>query len=140
MKSKAPLALIELVIMLLIFSLAAALCLQAFSMADRISRQSEVRDNAALQAQNAAEILKHCGGDFALAAASYGGSWDGTHWQIHYDADWKITASPDTYTLTAAPEDTENALLGRTHLILRSTADHAEIFRLSAAWQKEGKA
>ena len=39
MRSKAPLALMEQMVMVLVFALAAALCLQAFALADRISRQ-----------------------------------------------------------------------------------------------------
>ena len=38
MRSKAPLALMEQMVMVLVFALAAALCLQAFALADRISR------------------------------------------------------------------------------------------------------
>ena len=40
MKSKAPLALMEQMVMLLVFALAAALCLQAFVQSDRLSRES----------------------------------------------------------------------------------------------------
>ena len=40
MKSRAPLALMEQMVMLLVFALAAALCLQAFVRSDNISRQS----------------------------------------------------------------------------------------------------
>ena len=47
MKSKAPLALMEQIVMLLVFALAAALCLQAFVKSDQISRESQARSNAA---------------------------------------------------------------------------------------------
>ena len=46
MRSKAPLALMEQMVMVLVFALAAALCLQAFALADRISRQNAERDQA----------------------------------------------------------------------------------------------
>ena len=52
MTNKAPLALIEQTVMLLIFSVAAALCLQAFAWANRISCENAARDEAVLQAQN----------------------------------------------------------------------------------------
>ena len=39
MRSKAPLALVEQTLMILVFALAAALCLQAFVRADRLSRE-----------------------------------------------------------------------------------------------------
>ena len=41
MKSRAPLALMEQTVMVLVFALAAALCLRAFVLADGISRQVE---------------------------------------------------------------------------------------------------
>ena len=44
MKSKAPLMLMEQMIMLLVFALAAALCLQAFVKSEQLSSRSENRD------------------------------------------------------------------------------------------------
>ena len=58
MKSKATLVLMEQLVMLLVFALAAALCLNVFARADEISKQTARRDEAVLIAQNAAEILK----------------------------------------------------------------------------------
>ena len=51
MRSKTPLALMEQVIMVLVFALAAALCLRAFVLSDRISRDCEERDRAIMAAQ-----------------------------------------------------------------------------------------
>ncbi len=73
MRSKTPLALMELVIMILIFSLAAALCLKAFLWSDSLSAASETRDKAVIQVQTAAETIKACSGDFAEAASILGG-------------------------------------------------------------------
>ena len=77
MKSRAPLALMEQMVMLLVFALAAALCLQAFVRSDNISRQSEARDRAAMLVQSAAEAIQSYGGDacdaFAGAAELLGG-------------------------------------------------------------------
>lgn len=58
MKNKASLVLMEQLLMVLVFALAAALCLQAFAGADTISRQTQRQDEAVLIAQNAAELLK----------------------------------------------------------------------------------
>lgn len=72
MRSKAPLVLIEQMIMLLVFALAAALCLQAFVKADGISMQGENRSYAVVAAQNAAEVIRHSGGsmEHALSKAA----------------------------------------------------------------------
>ena len=69
MRNKAPLALMELVIMILIFALAAALCLQAFQWASEQSQQIALRDDAVLAVQNMAEALKASGGDAGAADA-----------------------------------------------------------------------
>lgn len=53
--------LMEQLIMILVFALAAALCLQVFAKADTIARQTACRDEAVQMAQNAAELLKHTG-------------------------------------------------------------------------------
>jgi len=74
MRSKAPLAMLEQLVMLLVFALAAALCLQAFVLADRISKDSALYDHAVLDVQQAAEAVKHCGGDLQQAQQLLGGS------------------------------------------------------------------
>ena len=58
MRSKASLFLMEQLVMVLVFALAAALCLNAFVQAQRISDAAAWQDEAALTAQNAAELLK----------------------------------------------------------------------------------
>ena len=60
MRNKAPLALMEQLVMLLVFALAAALCLQVFVLSDQLSRRCEERDRVVVVAQNAAEIMKSC--------------------------------------------------------------------------------
>ena len=60
MRSKAPLVLMEQLVMVLVFALAAALCVQVFVLSDQTSRSHEARDRAVVAAQNAAENLKGC--------------------------------------------------------------------------------
>lgn len=90
MRSKAPLAMMEQLVMVLVFALAAALCLQVFVLSDKTSRRNEARDRAVLEAQNTAEELKSLRGDFAQAAELYGGAFDGQTWGRSYDADWTV--------------------------------------------------
>ena len=58
MKNKTSLLLMEQLVMILVFALCAALCLQCFVAADRISGETGLRDDAVLLAQNTAEALK----------------------------------------------------------------------------------
>ena len=109
MKSRAPLALMEQMVMLLVFALAAALCLQAFVKSDQISLKSETRSNAALAAQNTAEIIRHSGGTLEHAltetAERQGGRYleedaaTGGKLIISYDEEWK-PAEEGIYFLT----------------------------------------
>ena len=52
MKNKTSLAMMELLVMVLVFALAAALCLGIFAKTDKMSQQTELRDGAVLMAQN----------------------------------------------------------------------------------------
>ena len=61
MRTKSPLALMEQLVMVLVFALAAALCLQVFVLADKTSRHNADVDNAVLLAQNTA-IRRRRGG------------------------------------------------------------------------------
>lgn len=61
MKHKASLLLMEQLVMILVFALAAALCLQVFARAEGISQETARRDEAVVLAQNAAELLKATG-------------------------------------------------------------------------------
>lgn len=60
MKNKTSLMLMELLIMVLIFALAGAICLRVFARSQAISVQTQHRSQAVLAAQNAAETVKAC--------------------------------------------------------------------------------
>ena len=85
MNSKSTLVLMEQLVMILVFALAAALCLKAFVWADRASRDNELRTQAVFLAQNAAETVKACRGDFDTAAGLLDGQFLGDTLQIRYD-------------------------------------------------------
>ena len=69
MRSKASLQLMELLVMILVFALAAALCLQVFAKANEISQETARYDQAVILAKNAAEVLKATCGDAKAAQA-----------------------------------------------------------------------
>ena len=136
MKSKAPLALMEQLVMLLVFALAAALCLQVFVLSDRMSQRGEARDHAVIQVQNAAETIKNCGGDLEKCAELLGGTCDETVWQIGYDAGWKqVTAGESAYLVRTELTESGDPLLGMAE-ISAGTADGDVLFAVTAAWQE----
>ena len=75
MKNRTSLLLMEQLVMVLVFALAAAVCLLIFAQARNLSREAASTDEAVILAQNAAEVLKATGGDQktaqALAEAPY---------------------------------------------------------------------
>lgn len=69
MKTRAVLPLMEILVMVLVFSLAAAWCLQVFSRSVKISEDTARLDEAVALARNGAEILKSRGQDWELQLA-----------------------------------------------------------------------
>lgn len=109
MKSKAPLALMEQMVMLLVFAFAAALCMQAFVKSDEISLKSSAKSNAALAAQNTAEAIRHSGGSLENALTGAADMLGGKYGDlaspegllsIDYDEDWNVTENSGRYFLT----------------------------------------
>ena len=122
--------------MVLVFALAAALCLRAFVLADGISRRVEATDRAVLWAESAADTLKARDGDLAQAAAELGGNLDGQRWIIPLDETWQETAGESTYTLTAQPIQSGQPLLGRAQIdVAQKNGD--SLFSLEVCWQEE---
>lgn len=142
MKDRTPLVLSEMAVMLLIFALAAALCLQCFAWADRESRRTQAESMACNEAANACEVLKACRGDYAAAAAFYGGEAVDGGWVVYYDESFHMIPSGEGCAyLMAAAEAPDEALplLGKAEVCF-NTAEGEQLFALTAGWQKEGMA
>lgn len=135
MKRKASLALMEQVIMLLVFALAAALCLQAFLWADNRSLEITHRDRALIELQSAAEVLKQHNGDFSAAAASHGGSVETGLWTLTYNDDWIPSDSDTTFYMRATPESLETDYLGGATLEITQD-DGSSLASLTVYWQE----
>ena len=135
MKSKAPLVLMEQLVMVLVFALSAAVCLQVFALSGGLSRTCEARDRAAVIAQNAAEALKACGGDYGEAAQRLGGRWDGQTWTVGFAAHWDRTEGEAVYCLSVTPGESGQKLLGMAEIAVYD-GDEGELFSLYTAWQE----
>lgn len=95
MKHRASLSLLEQVLMLLVFAVAAVVCLQAFVWSGQTSRAMVRQDQALILAQNAAETLKHTHDSdetariFEPQARKHG-------WTLHItstDSDWDLLST-----------------------------------------------
>lgn len=136
MRSRAPLALIEQALMLVVFALAAVLCLKAFAWADVRSEQSAARDRALLEAQNVSETLKYYKGDFAAAADFGGGAWNGEVWTIRYDGAWNETADAAAYLLRVSPRESGLETLGMADVAV--LCGDTPLAALQICWQEVG--
>ncbi len=81
MKNRTSLMLIEQVIALLVFALAAALCLRLFVWADTASREQRRHADTMVWIQNSAEVVSHHKGDLQGLVDTLGGSREGSIWQ-----------------------------------------------------------
>ena len=94
MRSKAPLVLMEQLVMLLVFALAAAVCIRAFALSERIAEDNAALDRAVQEAERAAELWKSGGGDgAALEAAGFRAAENG--WELRCDEDFVPTQAAD---------------------------------------------
>ena len=144
MRSKSPLALMEQLVMVLVFALAAALCLRAFVLADQTSRHHADVDRAVLLCQNAAETLKATGLPMAeaqeKARSQMGGFREQGVWYILYDENWQQTedAEQAAYALCAQGVPTDVEGLWKAEVWADTWADGKVLFSIPVVWQEVG--
>ena len=140
MKNKAPLALMEQLIMLLVFALAAALCLQIFVLSGQVSADCRMRSHGITVAQNVAEALKANGGDLEQCAVIYGGSRDADSWQIPFDDNWQVTDEETAqFFLQVTLAEEEIPLLGTAEISVE-TINGESLVGFSVSWQEDDNA
>ena len=138
MKSKIPLILMEQMVMLLVFALAAALCLQAFVKSDQMSGRSHDRDRAVTLVQEMAETVRHCGGVEEAAKLLEANCSDG-HFILAYDEIWNPGETEEVhYVLKVEEIHGEQHGLGMALITLEPCAAPAEpLFQVAVAWQED---
>ena len=117
MRSKTPLVLMEQLVMVVVFAMAAAICLQVFGLSEKLSEKNEDVAAAAFLAQNTAEELKNSHGDILL-------EWE--------EADG-IYYLEEAYRMEVRMEDTEEDLQKVNLQVLK---DGAVLFEIPVAWQE----
>lgn len=129
MRNRAPLTLMEIMLLMLVFSVAAAVCMRVFVKSNEISRQNEARDQAVIITQSAAELIRHSGGDLTTAADELGGQAEGDTLTVKY-------GSAGEYTLHAKRIPSDIGGLGKAQ-VWASDADGQELYSLCVMWQEE---
>ena len=136
MKSKAPLAMMEQLVMVLVFALAAALCLQTFVLSGKISKKTEAKNRAVTEAQNAAEIMKN--GGFSKYLERYAPKQTEEESVSFFTKDWEITGEENRaeYKMTVSYRESEDLSLWQADITL-ATASGEELIRIPVAGQTE---
>lgn len=145
-RGRTSLLVMEQLAMLLVFALAAAICLGVFVSSDQLSRRVQAQDRAAELCQNAAETLQATGGDVPGALARMSGAEpgyrDGFGYFVSYGPDWSEFVSDGVrsahYTLRVRELDSGVSGLGKAEVeVYRQQSGKAEsLFRLETAWQE----
>ena len=86
--SKTPLFLMELIIMLLVFSISAAICLKVFTGARKIADESRRLDAAVMMAQTAAENWKATHGNIEKTAEMMGAVPNEDRFVVRDEENW----------------------------------------------------
>lgn len=144
MRHKPPLILMEQMIMLLVFALAAALCLQAFVRSDAASRQSEARDRAVNLCQSMAEEMRLNGGNPAEAAEAVLEGWQCETGLFRVPLNEDMTAYAESgfpyenapYFLEVYTASYQTPGLDGADIHI-TTRDGEDLFSLEVCWQAE---
>ena len=138
MRSKAPLVLMEQLVMILVFALAAALCLQAFVKSDELSRRIEARDRAVTLCQSIAEVIRRNGSNFNTSAEQLGLEFgQGSTMFRYYDESWEpVPGLEGSYCLSVSGLYDTPPGLGKASVSV-SEAEGDTLFEVQVAWQEE---
>jgi type II secretory pathway pseudopilin PulG len=125
-RSKSGLFLIELIVVILVFSLSAATCLNLFFRSRQISIESRMLSHASMAVQSAADCYKSAAGDLKRTAELTGGELhdEGTL-TLYYDAFWERVDAPASYAVVIMP------LIEREGIITAEDAIGTPIFSVT---------
>ena len=138
-RSKAPLALMEQIIMVLVFALTSAVCLQAFVYSNRLSKEGQFEELAATRAQTVVEYCKANYGDFDRVCTALHAERTQDGLELEYPQD-KLRV---TVTVTESTEYLEKAKVevwqiddGAAGVAMDNTVP---AYTIDTAWQKGGQ-
>ncbi|MBE6972351.1 MAG: hypothetical protein E7440_00475 [Ruminococcaceae bacterium] len=127
MKNRTSLLIMELLVMVLVFALAGALCLRMFVWAEQSVRDQAQRHGALLLAQNVAQRLKSIEKERPESV-------DQTE-TMFYDAVWEPCDPPGEYRLEVSRLPTAYTTLGSARIRVYG-AGEAPLAQLDVNWQE----
>lgn len=140
MKSKAPLAMIEQIVMVLVFALAAVFFIQMFVVAEKISEKNMVMGRAVVEAQNIAAELKVEEELDNIAFLQKAVKQSQGEWVLYYDEDWAILPEENKqmayYALIEIEDRSEYHWSGQISIYSNR---EALLFEMPISGQKKGR-
>lgn len=128
-RSKSALFLMELILSILFFAIAAAVCMQLFAASALASRRTREQSHAVTAAQSAAACVQTAAGDPDTVAKLLSGSCTADTVTVFYDAHWQpADAAQAEYTLTIQ----SGAESEQAQIDVRSTEE--TLFSLTCGW------
>lgn len=126
--SKSTLFLMELVMVLLFFSLCAAICVSVFGTAQQMARDSHALSDSVMAARSAASCYKSAEGNLEQTMALLDGQWEQTQGVVYYDKQWRPvpTAEESSYFLQIQPL----AQAGEAEITVYTVDKDAPVFTL----------
>lgn len=124
MKNRTPLVLMEQMIMVLVFALAAALCIGIFVQSGNTAKETKFRDDAVVLAQNGTEVIKACGGDLEDTARVLKGTC----------TEKEVVVQSEGYTMVITPVESDTPGLAQAEICV--SMDGILIFTLRTGWQE----
>ena len=135
-RSKSGLFLMELIIVILFFSICAAVCMKIFALAKTENDKSYNLNNASVKAESCAECYKAYDADLDLTAKQLKGSADKNTVVVYYDDKWCETSDKDKAVYTLTLVSTENNDINKADISVDKGKE--ELFSVTAADCKEG--
>ncbi len=102
--SKSGLFLMELILVILLFAISAAICLQMFTYASLTVQKAENLSDATLVARSGAECYQATTGDLTQVSSILGGTVEGDTLTVGYDNQWNSVSDHPQYEMTLTAE------------------------------------
>lgn len=134
--SRSSLFLMEMIIAILFFSLASAVCIHLFAKSHLLSTQTVNRNHAVIQAQNLAESYLSLEGDIAAIQDLFFPSEqiDETTLRLAFDSSWNLCSAENGVCFLAELASTpagENGIMEAVITVYESSAPESPVYTLS---------
>ena len=134
---RSSLFLLELIIAILFFSLAATICVRFFVKSHTLEAESKDLNHAVTSAVSVAEILRSQEEPYACLQSHFPlGERSETSFQIYYDGDWKLCGASDAVYTTSLETACKDSILTGTITVSKG---EASLYDLAVETYQTGK-